>query len=60
MKIFYDDNNNVIGHVDGAPGYEEGIEIEGANSMVLPVDIAKKIADPTDPLEPTDIAIEDL
>lgn len=60
MKIFYDADGNVIGSIEGAtPEIEAALGMpEAAVEVQLEDDLAKRVADPLDPLKPADISVD--
>lgn len=60
MKIFYDDNGNIIGSIEGATAdIEATLGMPGTNEVTAPVEIAQRLADPSDELTTQGISIQD-
>ena len=60
MKVFYEQDGNVVGTLEGAnQDIEKNATMPGYEETRAPVDIAQRILNPNDPLLHTDLAVED-
>lgn len=61
MRIFYNSDGEPIGMIDGAnESIESGFKVEGADAVLVPEEIAKRIRDPKDSFCREDVTKVDI
>lgn len=58
MRLFYNDQGEVIGSVDASKDYTKNMEVQGATGIDIPSALAKRIRNPKDALTAHDLKMD--